>query len=383
MLGMNEPFASAMPRPSSDLLIEQGACYVLFAHDVGFSIDLDEAERRISTGVHREVIRHQRRGPRILQFTPSPLRISQTGESIALGDFRTAGAIEAVMYDFGAVSIAYKIPLRGTLNDLLALSECLYENPRLLADARRRAEALVETTRPAISKPHIPAFVEDYAIYQIESLSRGAMPGPLASAHARTIAQILRSERRPLSEQEVADAMACRLSYSDDDLTLIDWNAAVVFDQEPEDIRVVLEFANVELLEMRVLDHQLDRALTEAYETISRRAWRRPALPRSAPSNLRRVSQLEVDNAVLFEGVNNALKLIGDQYLARVYRLASQRFHLNDWDAGILRKLATLEGIYQKLADERSHLRMEILEWIIIILIALSIVMPLVGLGGH
>ena len=39
---------------------------------------------------------------------------------------------------------------------------------------------------------------------------------------------------------------------------------------------------------------------------------------------------MQVESAVLFEGVNNALKLLGDQYLARVYRLASQRFHLEE-----------------------------------------------------
>jgi hypothetical protein len=47
-------------------------------------------------------------------------------------------------------------------------------------------------------------------------------------------------------------------------------------------------------------------------------------------ADLHRVAQMQVDSAMLFEGVNNALKLLGDQYLARVYRLASQRFHLEE-----------------------------------------------------
>ena len=56
---------------------------------------------------------------------------------------------------------------------------------------------------------------------------------------------------------------------------------------------------------------------------------------RTNPSALRDVSQWQVDSAILFEGVNNVLKLLGDQYLARVYRLAAQRFHLTEWDASI------------------------------------------------
>jgi len=77
---------------------------------------------------------------------------------------------------------------------------------------------------------------------------------------------------------------------------------------------------------------------------------------------------------VLFEGVNNALKLLGDQYLARVYRLVSTRFHLAEWDTSILRKLQTLESIYEKLADTAATRRLEVLEWIIILLTALSLV---------
>ena len=71
--------------------------------------------------------------------------------------------------------------------------------------------------------------------------------------------------------------------------------------------------------------------------------------------------------------MNNTLKLLGDQYLARVYRLVNKRFHLEDWDASILRKLQTLESIYEKISDQAVNRRMEILEWVIIILIAAEI----------
>ena len=127
---------------------------------------------------------------------------------------------------------------------------------------------------------------------------------------------------------------------------------------------------------MRYLDQQLDDALDHAYETLSRPSGGRHRLLGSPATDLQRVSQLQVDSAILFEGVNNALKLVGDQYLARVYRLASDRFHLAEWDASIIRKLETLESIYAKLADRTSNHRLELLEWIIIALIAASIVLP-------
>jgi len=92
---------------------------------------------------------------------------------------------------------------------------------------------------------------------------------------------------------------------------------------------------------------------------------------------LRRLARLQLDGAILFEQVTNALKLVGEQYLARVYSLASRRFHLAEWDASITRKLQTIDGIYAKLADRATSRRMELLEWIIIVLIALSIIVSL------
>jgi uncharacterized Rmd1/YagE family protein len=70
--------------------------------------------------------------------------------------------------------------------------------------------------------------------------------------------------------------------------------------------------------------------------------------------------------------------------LARVYRLASERFHLQTWDAGIIRKLETLDSIYGKMVDRTASRRIKVLEWIIIALIAVSITISLVpGFSNH
>ena len=78
--------------------------------------------------------------------------------------------------------------------------------------------------------------------------------------------------RQPLSDQEIEDALAVRISYSMNDILLVDWNAALLVDSEGDDVRALLEFSNVELLEMRYVDQKLDRALDQAYETLARRS---------------------------------------------------------------------------------------------------------------
>ena len=62
--------------------------------------------------------------------------------------------------------------------------------------------------------------------------------------YRQTLAQTLRAETRELSEGEVADAMSRRISFGRDDLTVVDWNSAIVIDTEAEDIMAILEFAS-------------------------------------------------------------------------------------------------------------------------------------------
>lgn len=358
--------------------VASGTCHLLFAYDVALGIDLDAAASLCSQS-EREDLSRKRRTPSSFQYRPAPLRVVLDGEPVKVAGFATLPRIEVTLFDFGAASVNYQIPLDTPLEELLALSDALYENAELLTDSRKRVADLLWTIRDAVDRPSIADFVEDYAIYQIERLSP-AVPTPdaLIAAHRHLLARVLRSEPGDLSESEIQDALAARLSYTPDEATIIDWNASIVLCQEDaDDARAVLEYANVELLELRHLDDQLDDVLDRSREQLIRLGrWWRMVLP--SDRAVRRIAELQMDNALLFEGVNNALKLIGDQYLARLYRLASARLHLPEWDASILRKLETAQSIYQKLSDRQATRRMEALEWIIIILIALSTVLAFV-----
>jgi hypothetical protein len=365
-----------------DLVITKGACFPLFAYEVAYAIDLDAAERRVVAGTERQTVKSKRRAPAFFEYRPAPLRVTRDAEALVVAGYRGTPLVEVVLYDFGAVSLSYAIPIEGPLAGLPALANELWGNERLLADSRRHVEQLVQSLGDAAVRPGIADFVEDYSIFQIEAFATPREAASLWTDHAQTVAQILRAEARVLSQQEVSDATALRLSFGPNDATIIDTDAALVFDPEGDDVRAVMEFANTQLLEMRFLDQRLDDALERAYETLGRRPLRLAALGQWG-KDLRRLARLQLDSAILFEQVTNALKLVGDQYLARVYAFASSRFHLAQWDASITRKLQTIDGIYAKMADRAASRRMELLEWIIIVLIALSIVLSVVTLTPH
>ena len=357
--------------------IKKGTCYVQLAYDVAFSIDLIKVESRVRETTQRGSFKHKRRAPEYFRYEPAPVRFSQNADPVEVGGHRTSPLADIVIYDFGGISVIYSIPLEGPLSRLLTLSSELYENPILKEDARRRIEQLLQALAPAMTKPSITGFVEDYVVFQIETLDASNSVTEFVNTHTQELAQILRAEITPLSEDEVRDSLSHRISFSTEDVAVVDWNGAIVIDREPDDTLAVLEFANMELMEMRYLDSRLDNALTLAHETLTGRSANRFPFG-SNPAELQRVARWQVESAMLFEGVNNALKLLGDQYLARLYRLAAERFHLSDWDATIIRKLETLNDIYGKISDQVASRRMEALEWIIIGLIAVSIVIPFV-----
>lgn len=358
----------------SDLEIKNGTCHVLVAFDVGLGIDLNACEKLITENKQRTKIRRNHKAPTYFDYHPAPLRITQNSTSQPLGQFMTRSTVEATLYDFGAISIAYTIPLSGPFEGLLRLSQDLYDNEMLLMDAHERTEQLLEAIKPAVLKPAISDTHEDYCIYAIESFDTDLSLNKFLIDQSQNITRVLRSESEIVSDEEVNDALACRISYSPGDLAVIDWNMALLFGSGTEDVCAVLEFCNVELLEMRNLDQYLDKVLEESYQALTRKSL-------SKSAKLKRIGQLQVDSAILFEGVNNALKLLGDQYLARAYSLAAKRFHLAEWDTSIIRKLNTVDSIYNKLSDFSAQKRLEVLEWIIILLISLSIALSLFGLA--
>src|SRR5438094_7193963 len=197
--------------------ITRGTCYSIFVYDIAFSIDLNEAERISSA--KRETIKHKRRAPQYFEYRPAPLGISQRADSIRINEaFATDTQVELVVYDFGGVTVIYRIPLSGDSSRLLALSEGLYENEQLLADSRRRVEDLLNFIRPAVSKANISTFVEDYSIFQVDGFAESTSVDELLNRYGPHIAQILRAETRQLSADEVMDALSYRISFGKDDV---------------------------------------------------------------------------------------------------------------------------------------------------------------------
>src|SRR5204862_3850919 len=106
---------------------------------------------------------------------------------------RTEGPVEVVLWEFGAASICYRIPIDGMLADLVPLADLLWDNPELLRDARSRAGQLSAALGAAIDKPALGERIEDYVIFEL-AVSGTTPVSALLTEHAATTASILRAE---------------------------------------------------------------------------------------------------------------------------------------------------------------------------------------------
>jgi hypothetical protein len=357
-----------------------GRLYIFVAFDWGDEIDLDAA-RRLAPAAVLELSRRPRT-PSSITYRPPPLRFQLAAGPLPGLEALQVEEVEATVFDFAAVSVTLRTSFRMPLAELRTIAGKLSDRPSadaLVRAARAAVTPLHQKLLPAVSRPAwADDLCEEYFVFQFqpgEPLRPDELLGPLAGG----LAGLVRLEDQVLSESEVAEATRLHLRYGADDLFVADWPAAVLLDREEEcgETLRTIEFANLQLLEYRHIDDRLDGLLARASRLAGRAS--RAHLPYWGGQHkpLRAIGEWKVEATGLFERTGNALKLVGDQYLARVYRQLALRFHLRDWEKSIRRKLEVIESVYDTVQDKTVTFRMEFLELVIIILIAVEIVLSL------
>lgn len=355
--------------------ISQGQVIALFAFDLGFEVSMDKLSGLLSS-VPVPPLTQKKQRPSYLQYSRPP-RLVNLGEAQPLQG--APGSVQATIFDFGAASIAYRWMLTTSgdkllLADLPRLSHELYTR-NLELDARTQAQRLIETIRPAIVRPELSTLVEDYYLFVIEEFDRPCQAEELLRQYRSVLAQVLRFETQALSTEQQEEALSQQIAYFQNDLVLVDWNAALIYDRDYWDAANVLELLNVELLEARYIDAELDKKIMEYQEPL-----RKPTegfLPFRTPyrKTIQELAELRVESLVLAKRVENALKLVGDQYLARIHNAATTRFYLSDWEAATSRKLDLIANFYQLLTDRVRSAQSHTLELVIILLILAEILL--------
>jgi hypothetical protein len=370
-MGVQTGTAEAVP-PA----IAEGALHAFFMYDVADSISLERLSGLGGEEVARAPLQLRREGsPGSVQFPTPPLVARLPGGLV--GERRID--VRAKFFDYGVVSLRLTLQYSGSWGGFAELDRAVRADAALVEFARVTLDRLLREGADALDDPH-DALVEDYFVAEVRRFERPTSATELLGPCAPALACLIAGEER-LGPDEEAEQLRARFSYFEDDLAVVQWDAAFVYDRRDganatEDI---LEFANTQLVELRTYDKQLDAELDAIYGVEGRRTFG-PFSRKAAYAAAERLRYLIVDVLELTDRSSNALKIIGDAYYARLYRAAAQRLGLGDWQRQLDAKIASVNDMYRFFADQAQNSRAEFTEIIVILLIAIEVVIGLLTL---
>jgi hypothetical protein len=370
------------PGPAANPLANarvEGTAIVYRLFDVGYEIQLVRALELLSTNAP-ERARPLRGEGQAIQIKNPPVTVTLGTERISIDGGEVDAEVSARIFDFGVVSLRLRVPAPSRVSwmEYADFGNAVDVRTDLTPLFLRHLDALVTRMAPAIERRAMATVTEDYVVFRITRFT-DPEGGELSTEVLRDedVAPLLLNERRQLSHMALRELLPNRFSYYSDDLAILTWDNALVVEPAAEDtdIQYILEFANAQLLELRVYDALLDAQLPMMYSRVAsaRRSGLARIIRRYAPL-LSDLQTVVADSTEVVERVENSLKVTDDVYLARVYSAALDIFRGRVWRSGIDRKLGIIRETYAMLNDEAQASRAEALEIAIVLLIVAELV---------
>jgi hypothetical protein len=335
-------------------------------YDTGDKIDLEMLDEALAADHTTTRARFSRVNPKSITMDVPPLAIQLPPVRVDAGGTELQMAAVARLYDIGAVSICYILEGGTPDFDTLQAAALHFAGQRGLDSLYF---ASLETVR-GILLPHLGEltvdveFFEDYTIYWTDRLDETLDP-----------VVILLGEEMEYSLQTRDDTLKNSLSYGTGDLTILSWDTSLLVSGEiPEDIIDLIEFANVQALELRYYDRVLTLQTERMYEDIES-LGRRTQMGQLGQYRLvmARLMETYAELSEIIEKVDNLIKITEDIYYARVYATALNVLRISQWRSSVDRRIEVIRQNYMMLSDEVNVRHSNFLEIVIILLIAIEL----------
>ena len=356
------------PNQAADKTL-QGSVLVLIQFDVCEEIRLDAL--RDIFGARRLEASFKHPAPGYVRYQRPP--VVERVEPLVLESGERLDA-QIKYYDYGVLSVVFELPFSGDWDTLVRLASRWVWDTDFTSFAQKIAKQKLERARPALVKPYDEWLNEDYFVFHVREITGNPSAAGLLAAERGRIAQIVRGETVPLSDGECQEILQSQISYYPNDLTVIGWNAAFIYDNQAgaEPTIQLLEYANSQLLEFRHYDELLTRELQSVYEFMDQGEtgiWARWRTARRAT----RLHTVLLDVNELTERADNAIKFLSDMFSARLYKVAASKIGVTDYRDLVNQKVHTAEELYRFMVDQFHQSRAFVLEFLVVIILIIEL----------
>jgi hypothetical protein len=379
------PSASVSLQPKAEAAAPlRGSVLVLIQFDVCEEIRLDVLRNIFGARTAGAALK---KAPAYVQYQRMPVEETLDPLVLESGE-RLAGEIK--YYDYGVVSLELELPFAGDWETLVQLSCRWTSDTNFEKLASRIVQKKLERAAPALIKPYkknpsddTPVWLqEDYFIFHVREVAlRDGKPtaspsaDELLAAHGDRIAQVVRGETAQLSDGERQEVLQSRISYYPNDLAVIGWNAAFIYDTAAgaETAIQLLQYANSQLLEFRHYDELLTRELENVYDFIDAGGTGLMSRWRTARAATKLHTVL-LDVNELTERADNAIKFLSDMFSARLYKLCAAKVGVPDYKDLVKEKLQTAEDLYRFMVEQFNQSRAFVLELMVVVILIVELV---------
>src|SRR5690349_13274828 len=200
----------------------------------------------------------------------------------------------------------------------------------------------------------------------------GPTPDEWVENNALPLANFIRSQREVLDKNEIGEILTSRSRYSTQDLTLVDWEGAVIIAPQGDfqsDI-ALLKIGNYQLLRYRMLDTSIEDMLDKINDNFFQKKRRL----RPTRGLIRQIAEHRLEVMLNFERAEQNLLLIGDWYTAKLYQIIQEEFYLKDWKDNVRAKLDNLESIVETVQEnfalsfEALMDRLQLIGWVLLLI---------------
>lgn len=352
----------------------KGQVVFLYAFDVANEIATDRISDALASKPFPFEIRTHRSFPKdVPLYKPFTIEPPPPGTTL---DGKPLSVLVRV-YEVGVVSIALRTPFETqNLAELKRFHEpVLADGSTLDTAARKLCSQICASLEHVLIQASAPSEPEAYTIFCLTEVGQKVDANQWLATNRRAVAELLTGAAPfELSEMQTTEVLRIARSYANTDLVVIDWDAALSVELagQMDDVLYVIELANVQLEEYRVMDQRLDRYLDRAYDDLKRRRF---GLLGTYSSTLRTLRLFRVDLARLNDEVTHISKFFGDWYLARIYVGAAERFYLNQWRKSVEDRLGQLDQLYTVVNADVNNRRMVWLEVLVVVFFAIDLLM--------